>query len=310
MLAPRKRIAHIAGSDDLTAGSDDLTLVRGIGETTAARLKEAGVSTFQRLSQTTPGELSALLGGAVRRSPARIAAERWTSQAAALAADARGPGDERATKDEGRTRHSFTLTLLIDVRSRHVVASKLVDCQTNDSATIPGWDVEALIAYVRERAGLDTSGEGTPTAPALPGAKAAPASPPSDAGAGISYPFARGMKSLTDTRPGAVPHAIRVNVDTMRLSPALPDDSYAVIEFHASTQRAGPARLNRTTVNLRAAEPAEIVIPVYPSPGAGSVAGMVTLWVMAPGLRPALRGAAIPFLEIEAEFLYNDPASP
>jgi hypothetical protein len=304
MLPLQKRTTHVAGSVDLT-------LVRGIGETTAARLKEAGVNSFERLSRTTPGELAALLGGTVRRSPARIAAERWTSQAAALAADARSYSEEGTARDEGRARHSFTLTLLIDVRSRQVIASKLVDCQTNDSVTIPGWNVGALIAYVRERAGLaeDTPANGTQAVPVLQGAQATPASPLGAATVRDTYPFAHGMKSLPRAQPGVVPHAIRVRVDPMRMSSALPKNSCAVVEFHALRQPASSTSLSRITVDLRPAEPVEIVMPIHLTPSGGPVDGRVVLWVIAPGLRPASMGAAIPLLEIDAEFLFHDRSS-
>ena len=291
--------------------SDDLTLVRGIGETIAARLKEAGVDSFEKLARTPPTELAALLTGTVRRSPEQITAEGWTSQAAALAADSEKQSRGRSPEAEARrARHSFTLTLVIDVRAREVLALKLIDGQTKDSVTIPGWDIDAIVSYIRERAGLAEStpanGARTTQIPPRPNvpARAARTAPNSQMRTRTGYPFARGMKSLHAIQPGLVPRAVRVRLDATGLKSAPPESSYAVFEFHALRQATGMTALNRTTVDLQPDEPVEIDMPIHLKPSQEPVDARVLLWVIAPGSRPTSMPAAIPSVEIDAELLF------
>jgi predicted flap endonuclease-1-like 5' DNA nuclease len=299
-MLPQRRISPLATSDDLT-------LVRGIGQTIAARLKEAGVVSFERLARTPPTELAALLTGTVRRSPEQITAEGWTSQAAALAANSEKHGEERTVDVEARrARHSFTLTLLIDLGSREVIAFKLIDGQAKDSVTIPGWDIDAIVAYMRERAGLvenaGPNGAWIGQVRRRPSelAKVAPTVP--NAQFRVGYPFAHGMKLLHAIQPGLV-QAVRVRVDASRLRSALPKHSFAVFEFHPISRANGMTALNRTTVDLQPDEPVEFDMPIHLTPSREPVDARLTLWVIAPGSRPPSMPAAIPSLEIDAELL-------
>lgn len=301
-MPPQRRISP-------GATSDDLTLVRGIGPTIAARLKEAGVVSFERLSRTPPTELAALLTGTVRRSPEQITAEGWTSQAAALAADSEKQGEGRTAEVEARrARHSFTLTLLIDIECREVIAFKLIDGQTKDSVTIPGWDIDAIVAYMRERAGLAEttlpSGARAAQIPPRPSEPAKVAPTVLSAQMRTGYPFAHGMKLLHAIQPGLV-QGVRVRVDATRLRSALPERSYAVFEFHPISQANGMTGLNRTAVDLQPDEPVEIDMPIHLTPSQEPVDARLILWVIAPGSRPTSMPAAIPSLDIDTELLFR-----
>jgi len=301
-MPPQRRISP-------GATSDDLTLVRGIGPTIAARLKEAGVVSFERLARTPPTELAALLTGTVRRSPEQITAEGWTSQAAALAADSEKQGEGCTAEVEARrARHSFTLTLLIDIGCREVIAFKLIDGQTKDSVTIPGWDIDAIVAYMRERAGLAETtlpnGARTAQIPPRPSEPAKVAPTVRSAQLTTGYPFARGMKLLHAIQPGLV-QAVRVRVDATRLRAALPERSYAVFEFHPISRANGMMALNRTAVDLQPDEPVEIDMPIHLTPSQEPVDARLILWVIAPGSRPTSMPAAIPSLEIDTELLFR-----
>ena len=280
-------------------GTDDLTLVHGIGATTAARLQDAGIATFERLARTAPSELSAVLEGTVRRSPQRITAEGWTTQAATLAADRpqRGRRTSTTDRDVRPARYSFTVTLLVDIASREVVSSKVIDGQTNDTVTAPGWDINALMAYITERAGLADDHKDVSHStqrsrrPLQPGA-AAPV------GAPTGYPFARGSAPLPSIQPGETPGAVHVGFAPTSLPSAVPARSYAVIEVHAPRPPEGVSVLGRTTTELRGQQPVDVNVPIVVPTSKAPIAGRVTLWVIAPGTRPKSQAAAIPSLDL------------
>src|SRR5215813_13838142 len=56
-LSAAPAIAHLTDE----AGNDNLQAIHGIGPVFAKRLKEAGVDTFERLSQLTPQEMEEIL---------------------------------------------------------------------------------------------------------------------------------------------------------------------------------------------------------------------------------------------------------
>jgi hypothetical protein len=286
--------------------SDDLTLVQGIGKTTAARLKEAGIGSFERLARTAPSDLAALLAGKVRRSAERIAAESWTSQAAALAADSDrdrkqgGPTDNEVP----RARHIFTVTLLVDVRSREVLSAKVMDGQTNDYITIAGWDVNALDAYIKERAALgDDQTTASPTAQGSPRLTQPPGTMSATAPntASIGYPFARGTALLPLIQPDEAAEAVCIRFDPTTLSRTLPPGSYAVLEVHARRPPARMVVMGRMATDLHRLQPVDLELPIHIPAGKGPLEGRIALWVIAPGIRPNSLPATIPSIDLSVE---------
>jgi predicted flap endonuclease-1-like 5' DNA nuclease len=83
---PRKASQQIAAGQ--IAAGDDLTQIKGIGPTFAAKLNTAGVFTYASLSALEPGRLMEILGEAGSQRAER---ERWVEQAV-LAAGGKGAG--------------------------------------------------------------------------------------------------------------------------------------------------------------------------------------------------------------------------
>jgi large subunit ribosomal protein L21 len=65
-----------------TAGADDLTAIKGLGKVKAARLAEAGVTTFAQVAAWTDEDI-AEVGLQVNTSPGQIKREDWVGQAKA-----------------------------------------------------------------------------------------------------------------------------------------------------------------------------------------------------------------------------------
>jgi hypothetical protein len=142
---------------------DDLQKITGIGAALAARLADAGVTTYRELASQTPQRLAAL----TRVPSAKIVSQDWTGQARQLAGNAlTEPGGQQ-------TYATFHVELLIDADST-VRRTKTRHFQTDTEESWPGWDDQRLIAVIRRKAALDA-----PAAePPLPGPSSQPAPPP------------------------------------------------------------------------------------------------------------------------------------
>jgi large subunit ribosomal protein L21 len=72
----------VAEAAAATAGADDLTAIKGLGKVKAARLAEAGVTTFAQVAAWTDEDI-AEVGLQVNTSPGQIKREDWVGQAKA-----------------------------------------------------------------------------------------------------------------------------------------------------------------------------------------------------------------------------------
>jgi len=140
---------------------DNLQKIVGIGAAAAARLADAGVTTYRDLTSHTPQRLSAL----TRVPVGKIVSRDWIGQAQRLAGSA-----EVLVEPEGQQKYAtFHVELLIDADNT-VRRTKTRHFQTDTEESWPGWDDQRLIAVVRRKAALDAPA----AAPPLPG----PSSPP------------------------------------------------------------------------------------------------------------------------------------
>jgi large subunit ribosomal protein L21 len=72
----------VAEAAAATAGADDLTAIKGLGKVKAARLAEAGVTTFAQVAAWTDEDI-AEVGLQVNTGPGQIKREDWVGQAKA-----------------------------------------------------------------------------------------------------------------------------------------------------------------------------------------------------------------------------------
>jgi hypothetical protein len=142
---------------------DDLQKIIGIGAALAARLADAGVTTYRELASHTPQRLAAL----TRVPSAKIVSQDWAGQARQLAGSA-------LTEPEGQQKYAtFLVELLIDADNT-VRRTKTRHFQTDTEDSWPGWDDRRLIAVIRRKAALDVGAAQRP----LPGPSSPPAPPP------------------------------------------------------------------------------------------------------------------------------------
>ena len=140
----------MAASDSVDQG--DLKKVKGIGVRVEARLKDAGITTLERLARTPVNELAAVLDGLPGKFDAdRITREEWLPQAVALAVTPATPAGE--PEPAKLVRHNFTVEVRLDIAGRDIVSSKIVHVQTGDEAAWAGWEPDRVVAFIEDRAG-------------------------------------------------------------------------------------------------------------------------------------------------------------
>jgi len=140
----------MAASDSVDQG--DLKKVKGIDVRVEARLKDAGITTLERLARTPVNELAAVLDGLPGKFDAdRITREEWLPQAVALAVTPATPAGE--PEPAKLVRHNFTVEVRLDIAGRDIVSSKIVHVQTGDEAAWAGWEPDRVVAFIEDRAG-------------------------------------------------------------------------------------------------------------------------------------------------------------
>ena len=184
---------------DPSPAPDDLQKITGIGAALAARLADAGVTTYRELAGHAPQRLAAL----TRVPTAKIVSQDWAGQARRLAGSA-------LTEPEGQQKYAtFHVELLIDADNT-VRRTKTRHFQTDTEESWPGWDDQRLIALIRRKAALDA-----PAAkPPLPGPPGAPAPPPIHA----DGPSPAEEGTIGTFRVAGQPTAVRL---TFRVGPCL-----------------------------------------------------------------------------------------
>src|SRR5262249_54549724 len=152
-------------ADPARPAPDDLQKITGIGAALAARLTDAGVTTYRELASHTPQRLAAL----TRVPTAKIVSQDWAGQARRLAGSA-------LTEPEGQQKYAtFHVELLIDADNA-VRRTKTRHFQTDTEDSWPGWDDQRIIAVIRRKAGLAAPAE--PRPPERPGPPPSPGPPP------------------------------------------------------------------------------------------------------------------------------------
>jgi hypothetical protein len=155
-------------ADPSRPAPDDLQKITGIGAALAARLADAGVTSYRELASHTPQRLAAL----TRVPSAKIVSQDWTGQARQLAGSA-------LTEPGGQQKYAtFHVELLIDADNT-VRRTKTRHFQTDTEDSWPGWDGRRLIDVIRRKAALAdaTAPAGAAAGPPLPGASGPPGPP-------------------------------------------------------------------------------------------------------------------------------------
>lgn len=150
--------AEPAANVSPAAREDDLERIRGIGPKVAARLREAGLTTFTEVAHRSPAELAAAAHSA-NISADRVADEDWVGQAAKLAVARHEPiGSEAArpgaAPNEPRARHSFMLTLTTGIASHKVLNCHIEHHQTHDQRDLVGLGIEELASFIEDKANV------------------------------------------------------------------------------------------------------------------------------------------------------------
>jgi predicted flap endonuclease-1-like 5' DNA nuclease len=251
---------------DTTAVPKELLKIRGIGPNVAQRLADLGVDTPQTLAAATADEIVALATGWPFR-PDRERVQEWINQAHGLLDAAPPAVDPKTQQDTAhapadvspRVRHTFTVQVQTDQADNgEVLATKVIDVQSQAFDTWSGWDPERLVRFVVHHSGLrdrSATDQAPPDRPHPPDPAKAP-QPRSRAVRGF------GVLNAGTTVPGG--RSVRV---ILRLGPA---DTGADID--ASTVEwelvCGPAhgtpqqRLARRQLDLVAGEPMVATIDV------------------------------------------------
>jgi hypothetical protein len=129
--------AHQAG--------DDFQQIQGIGAAIDRRLHGAGILTYGDLAALTPEQITTSLAGVAGLSPARIASQDWTGQAARLA----GPAAPLLPSEPDQRYASFHVEFLLDVDDS-VRRTKVHHHQSGTDEAWAGWDEDRLLALLRD----------------------------------------------------------------------------------------------------------------------------------------------------------------
>ena len=193
------RDSHNPMADPSRRAPDDLQKITGIGAAVAARLADAGVTTYRELACHAPQRLAAL----TRVPTAKIVSQDWAGQARRLA-------DSALTEPEGQQKYAtFHVELLVDADNT-VRRTKTRHFQTDTEECWPGWDDQRLIAVIRRKAALDALA----ARPPLPGPSGPPAPPPIRA----DGPSPAEEGTMGTFRVAGQPTAVRL---TFRVGPGL-----------------------------------------------------------------------------------------
>jgi hypothetical protein len=156
--------AHTVGTAT-SAGTDDLTLINGIGRVVERRLHSASILTFDQLAALSPDDLAARVAGLAGLSTERIIKQDWIGQARELAsrlplaepqADESSlakPKDDMTVPTIRQHNANFTVELLLneynDVRSTLVT-----HVQSGGYKRWEGWHDSELIGFFVQHAAL------------------------------------------------------------------------------------------------------------------------------------------------------------
>jgi len=135
--------------------ADDFQQVQGIGAAIGRRLHDAGIHTYQDLAALTPEQIAASLAGMAGLSPARIASQDWTGQAARLAGSAAptlpsGSAAPTLPSEPDQRYASFHVEFLLGVNGS-VRRTKVHHHQSGSDEAWAGWDEDRLLALLRDQ---------------------------------------------------------------------------------------------------------------------------------------------------------------
>jgi hypothetical protein len=134
---------------------DDLTQIRGIANSVANRLNQAGITSYARLAQSNTEELHKILAGLVGFSANRIERENWIGQAGALAVKAQKSFlNPQPTRSFQQHYSGFMVILLLDGEQR-VRRTRVTHMQSEKEESWAGWDLQKLAAFFEEASGLE-----------------------------------------------------------------------------------------------------------------------------------------------------------
>lgn len=202
----------------MTASGDNLRQIKGIGAATAARLQEAGIDSFAALAAATPQELAGITGMAVER----IKALGWIEQARAMTGNEHNAQLPEQQAEERLRYATFTLELTLDAEQR-VRRTRISHVQDGDEAKWPGWDDQALLAFIHAHAELDLAEPPAPPGAAPPDVAALdlvastpdiaeiPPTPAAPTVRRLRISFDVQLRGMPSQRPsGAVPYLVQL----------------------------------------------------------------------------------------------------
>jgi hypothetical protein len=150
-----------------TLEADDFTLIKGIGPTIAARLRDIGIMTFAQLADLTPDEIAIRVVGL---SAKRIAREKWIKQARKHASKkvAVEAHEGRVDREIGQHYATFTVELLLN-KDNSVRRTRVTYVQNKTEEAWPGWEELRLVNFIVRCADLPIpSPEPSPLLEAVP----------------------------------------------------------------------------------------------------------------------------------------------
>lgn len=134
------------------ATRDDLTRIKGIAASVAARLNQAGITRYEQLAEKKPAQVARMLSGLIGFSANRIAREDWIGQAARLAALAE-PFPSQGSGGSMQQHYSgFTVVLLLEGEQK-VRQTRVKHIQSEIEDSWAGWNGQKLIAFFEDRFG-------------------------------------------------------------------------------------------------------------------------------------------------------------
>lgn len=127
--------------------SDDLTRIRGISPKLAARLNEAGITTFKQIADSSASVLVEKLGNASGISVETINKRNWIGQASELAAGIDTNIEPRSADLEAR---NYIIELFTD-QNGEVRRTRIHHVEKDGEEMWDGWDAGRIIRFFEKR---------------------------------------------------------------------------------------------------------------------------------------------------------------
>jgi hypothetical protein len=147
-MSKRTRQAVVA----TTAPVDDLQSIKGVGPTIVRRLHEAGVGSYNEITELNPARLAELLGDVAGVSATRIAQQDWIGQARRLADRSAEPCQLEDDDPDAQPRYvTFHVELLVGPDDA-IRRTQVRHHESGMADSWAGWEPDQLVEFLHERA--------------------------------------------------------------------------------------------------------------------------------------------------------------